>query len=474
MSYAPVDVPAFGGLDLRDSEDATGATSILNVDVSDPTRISARNGYSISGFSWATLAPTLYPSAIAPVVLKYVVGGDTYVTVVDSNAASAAQSTTQTTSSSPWSFIQYKPGSCTYGTNGSNQNILKATDSAITNPSVTVDGSGSLASPRCYALLIQPNDNRLMCIGATTLPNGVTGSAAHVMFSNPNNPEVYTSTDWVKLGEGGSYLAGAVWNGQAMAFSAKNIAVFYGNSTDAVGGAVFNYRLVQMPAPGGWVLNAGQVVAGDNGVYVILPGSGVWITTGGKPVKVSERLDSAFQAGTYTANPLGTAFAYAGRVHFPIYVSNVAGYWLILDEATGEFTISQYALPLLCGASAGTTALLPSRVAGIASLDSTSTDAGTAISSHYQSAWGSFGSPGVEKLIRQTELHGTGTVAVSWGANQQAHGIPRTVTMLNGRGLDRTAVRGGSLSWKVAGTGAWTVNRVIPYLRERRRVGVRT
>ena len=31
MSYVPVDVPAFGGLDLRDPEDASGSPDLLNV-----------------------------------------------------------------------------------------------------------------------------------------------------------------------------------------------------------------------------------------------------------------------------------------------------------------------------------------------------------------------------------------------------------------------------------------------------------
>jgi len=177
---------------------------------------------------------------------------------------------------------------------------------------------------------------------------------------------------------------------------------------------------------------------------------------------------SGYSPETYgTANlSLGTggAFYFKGAKYWT-GIGATGEYWYVL--ANGKW--SRWTSNGACLAAVNDV-LYTATGTGLRSLET----AASTRTAYYTSPYSTFGSPGVEKTVRQTELHGSGTVDVSWGKDLQAHGYAKSVTMLNGRGLDRTAVRGESLSWKVSGTGAWSLNRVVPFLREQRASGVKT
>ena len=487
MSYVPVDVPAFGGLDLRDPEDATGSPDLLNVFEVQPGKLVCRAGLgSVVGSTNLGSTPTGLV-AYSPGGLACGFG----TTVRTFTTAGATTASTTGLTSGTWSSVAI--GGYAYFANGYDY-VLKAgathttgAASASTKAIGATSFTGSRKMPKPLFVGRQPKDNRLVAAGflsadgpnalaTVTLGDGSTVAvdSSTVFFSQPDSPAYWDETDWVMLdrGDGEAITAVETFNDQLYIFKSSKFFVFYGNSTDADGGAVFNFRKVDCPA------YVRATVSHTSGLY-FATNNGIFVTTGGVPRRVSEPVDYLFN-GTYLPFVGAQGFTYGPLVFFPMCTPGNGlfnGYWLVLDTDTGKWWLWKYAEGVSTGVEWYGYVYCPrDNATGIYKFDpygTATTDNGTAFTSYYTSAYSALGSPGVEKTIRQTELRGTGTVDLSWGKDRQAHGYSRGVTMLNGRGLDRTAVRGETLSWKVSGSG-WTLNRVVPFLREQRASGVVT
>lgn len=517
MSYVPVDVPAFGGLDLRDPEDATGSPDCLNVYSPRPGVLSKRPGLSQSGSTNLGTSPTgitLFTHAgVDPPI--FIVGYDGALRAYNGTTGAALAASYTTPATNIWSFANiggyvwctgvnytsFYDGTVTYADRMYRASLTGyrfGTITAVTfsQPTISTKASGESSfttgrnAPYATCAAVQPIDNRLavQALGAW----GVAGAASDstVVFSQPDNSYEFDESDYVKLDEadGERITAMAAWGDYLFVFKRTKVFVFYGNSTDSTGGAVFNYRTFRGLDDGGEIF-PGQVIVATNGIYFVNK-RGVWFTSGQRPVSVSENIDWLFTGDAQAAGrfvqpqPAGQGFAAKGYVFIPVTVSSSSttsyNRWLVLRD--GEWWLWSFGEYVRAGAYGYVNAQFPrSNAEGVnkLSLDdtvTTTTDSGTAFSSYYTSPYMHFGSPGVEKTIRQTELRGSGTLDFSWGVNQQSHGIPASVTMLSNRGWDRTAVRGESFSWKVANSasGAWKLHGVTPYLRERRRTGVKT
>lgn len=382
------------------------------------------------------------------------------------------------TTGNPWSFTAL--GGNAYGGNGKSA-LVQATTSAITQPSVytranplaawseTYPVAASKASPKPLYVTYQTPDNRLVAAGFTGTadgPDGATTTPATIFFSQGDStwPSGYNALHWDKsdyviVGDSQDPITGvANWGDTLVVMKQNDWFLFYGNSTDADGGTVFNYRRIE---PGCEMVSW---AVGVNGLYVTDTDSNIHRFTGGVP-QIVFRGSSRYQALS------GQGFNAHPFVGLPAQANGKQGY-LIYDDRLGQVYFFAFDKTLTAGSNAGQSVYFP-YTTGLAVFPSGTTDDATAITASYTSSYNAFGRAGVEKTIRQTEIHGSGTVELSWGRELQTHGSATTVLMTNGRGLGRLAARGESLSWKVSGSG-WSINRLVHYLRELRPPGVKT
>jgi hypothetical protein len=94
------------------------------------------------------------------------------------------------------------------------------------------------------------------------------------------------------------------------------------------------------------------------------------------------------------------------------------------------------------------------------------TDDGAAISSLYRLPYSDLGSPGREKVIRETLLYGIGTVDVKQnrigGAQDTATSVAMGTSPTIKEARRRVAAVGDNISTQVsASSGAWTLNRLV-------------
>lgn len=498
MTYVPVDVPAFGGLDLRDPEDATGSPDLLNVRFNKQagvldrkpgtTLIGSLDHYYPNAMYWSEATSRLFVAGAGTGLSSNYIRAETLA------GSSTAVTTSYGAGPVPWSIVDAYGGSsptpAVYFANGTDYLVryrsgtlttLSASCSTKTSAETSFSAY-SRAAPKPRALCVQMPDKRLVAAGVAAGPNGATpGHSSVVYFSQPDDGEKWDETDYVDLGYDGQGITAAVsWGSLVFVFKKTRLFVFYGNSTDADGGTVFNYRTIDNAFPGNDSdIMVGQICVAPDGLY-IWTASGVFFTNGGTPRLVSEPIQRMFNSTVSGYSPTANNFATVGNgTGFALYnkgtmywtgIGASGVYWYTLTDGNwSRWNANGY------GLATNSDTLYTAGLTGIYSMsDSVTTINGTAFSSYYTSPYSTLGSPGVEKTIRQTAFHGSGTIDVSWGKDLQSHGYARSVTMLNGRGLDRTAVRGETLSWKVSGTGAWSLNRVIPHVREQRASGVKT
>ena len=181
-------------------------------------------------------------------------------------------------------------------------------ETGFESPTATVDGEAGKAMPKGWYLATwQDGGNRLVIAGTANSggPNGAESSASHVWFSDPADPESYTSTSYVALspGEDEDITDCCVWGGQVFVFKETRMFVFYGVSADSEELPIFNFREVDL----GTRIDSKRenkrvkrVAVGRDGVYFIA-NDGVYVTTGGEPTLLSEDLaplaDTADLAG---------------------------------------------------------------------------------------------------------------------------------------------------------------------------------
>jgi hypothetical protein len=221
--------------------------------------------------------------------------------------------------------------------------------------------------------------------------------------------------------------------------------------------------------------------------------NGLWKTTGGPPVRLSEELDPLFYAlftPPYYTGLTGASFGATGiqKLGNQILIKTGSFGWLLYDlreRKWSRWTIS--ATHMAVNASDTTISVMDRFVfVNTASTAVTvmqpgqTSDNGTAIASLYRTGFYNPGQPGSESTIREFLLDGTGTVNFANAVNDNVT-LGSSVSLALGtapqvaQNRDRRSVRGRNVSWQVsASSGLWSVSRMTENVRGQLQVGLKT
>lgn len=481
----PVPFERFGGLNvtLDPEEVGSGAINIRNIDPAYlPSRLVGRPGF-------VTINPVDVPATITGVFpVRAAFAGDqllvlTGATLRAYTAAGAAGPTQAIGGAGTWGAMAAQ------GVPGGTRVY------AFTGPAWRTDMAAFTAvaaAPNANFAVTTPLDNRI-ALGYIVAndPLGGTPHGSRVRFSDAGDGDAWSANSYVDLhpGDAGTISGMAVWGNDIYVLKTTGtLYVFYGNSTDATGNPIFNFRTVRQDI--GYGLD---LAAGHDGVY-ILGSRGVFRSRGGVGEKVSEVLDPIFEgyanlstywAGTFQA-PRSLTFA-AGR----LYVFGDANP-LVYCPATQAW--SSYTLELVPAYSGisrvvsfeyqppATAAQSPSPTFAVADaadlnrLARAGDASATTADAFFQTGFLDFGRTET-KEIRELLLEGTGAwlvkAYVDWSTTG---GATTTVTLPSpgiGGGRARVAVRGRLVSYKFTGNTDKVINRVVAHIRERRPTGVK-
>lgn len=464
--FRPVALPSFGGLNLRDDPQEVGwqgAIDLRNVDLDDRGRLRQRDGYTVFGPSMSPSFPYAlkeYPRLGSnPQLLAIDIGGTAH-------AISQLGETVATTTSMGGSIAVIGTSSATYAyIVGSSFASTKRWDGTAFSTPAGMPVAGYLA--------VQPADNRLVA--------AYTGSSnpSRVQFSGAGTPETWGVDDFVDLlpGDGESISNLVAWQNYLFVFKKTKFFVFYGNSTDSTGGAVFNYRTV---GNGVGSFNSAAAVVADDGVYFV-GNDGLYRTTGGDAERVGRSLDPFFRGVSHvtlgTFSLVQSSGFFEGRIYLSIKNTANAYWTLVYDIASDAWLVWDLGVSGFASftpAAVTRPALHFGHISGlrIGYVDTTSTtDNGSAIDSYYATGFSDLGAPMTEKVVREVLLDGTGSVGISMAVGDSAsYDAAGTVTLGTspavGNGRRRSAQKGRNFSLKLADVsgGAWSVSRVVAHV----------
>ena len=334
-------------------------------------------------------------------------------------------------------------------------------------------GIGSvLNTPQAKFLAVQPGDNRIVAAYAAL---GGSANPDRVHFSNAGSL-AFGADDWVDLhpDNGEAIRAIVAWRETLFVFKESEFFVFYGNSTDSAGGAVFNYRSVNTGIGCGYDFAA---CAAQDGVYFVHT-DGVYRTTGGNPELVSAALQPFFDERSNgffgVSGPLSSPRIHAGDDRLYVWQHGATGMF-VMDLRSREWTYwvlatAPYALLPL---STPREVLFVNSTGQLHKFSPDYTDDdGTAIASHYQSGYGEL-AEGAKVRVRRFLLEGSGTVNHATAADYGTAGTAASVTMGTAPAValsyDTRSAQCRGLSFKVSATsGAWSLNRWTALLADRR------
>lgn len=480
MTYTPIPLESFGGLNLReDTFDVpiTEAVSLSNVDVDVPGGIRSRDGSTRLNTSGAT--PTGTVNVIAPYSSTVVLTASTdtnthYLTSITSGGAGAALGNIVAASGTPLNLV-------TLGV-GASGATPESTRAYLSTNGVGVmqvwDGTTfAAASGRPLRIAAWEAQARLVQAGFTSTansPSGSNGSPSTVFFSDAGAPSTYTASNFIHLtpGDGEQIQAVVSWRELLFVFKQSTLFVFYMVSTDSTGGAIFNYRTVELPDRfDGSTYNL--ACAGDDGVYFVTQ-YGVYRTAGDTPVKISDKVRAAFKpASAYTV----TNLAWANGRLYATYNNNgavlvwdrVGDYWLIYTLTIGP--VAEWGVRAYFGSGSN----LHYFVTGLYA------DNGADFQSSWMSGYSDFGSP-EPKVIRQVTGWAALTAALSGAQTGLAYilsteagsyaGDVLTASTTAATQYVRKAARGRYFRFMLTSNGApWSAQRVVYYLRDSRGAG---
>jgi hypothetical protein len=129
------------------------------------------------------------------------------------------------------SFASAGAAGTVYLTDSTTTQVRKYTGGVFSSPA-------GLAAYKGNYLAVQPLDDRLVIADAST--------TSKLWFSDAATPETITASNFVQVtpGDGQPITGMAVFGTQLFVFKQTKFFVFYGNSTDATGLPVFNYRMM--------------------------------------------------------------------------------------------------------------------------------------------------------------------------------------------------------------------------------------
>lgn len=485
----PVEFGSFGGLNLQaDPQNVSGGGAIDTLDVDFDVRggVRARDGYT----KFSASAGTVKALNLSAVGLRlfasengtgkyrafYTDGTATLSAAIAGGATSGFVGFGNTASSVTYAYA---------GTGTATNTITRWQEGVgFTYPATGYGGAWAA---------VQAPDNRLVLISA----NDSAGVGYRVRFSNAGAPETFSANDYVDLtpNDGDTITGTATYDNKIFVFKQKKFFVFYGNSVDGSGNAVFNYRMVDT----GKGCYIGACTASPEGVYFHAK-DGIYLTTGGPPVKVSQPLDVLFRGhvpSTYSGSYLNLTTilysAYSKMCWFNdrLYFSSATGSGsaqdrlFVLDKELGwlvwSIPVSGLATWYAPSGTPMQEALYFSYASGTFDVGylnpAATTDGGSAISAKWRSGFWNPAQPAAESVIREWLLDGSGTVNFKTSVNDGSLGSAASLTLGTSPAVaqsrDRRAVRGRNVSFEISGTAPWSVSRVVANMRGQRNAGLK-
>jgi hypothetical protein len=484
-----------------------GAVDMLDVDIGQDGGLLARPGFQLWHANATNLGTAVswlwsdYPN----VVFAY--GNDAKALNADTAAVIASGALTASASSA----VIFRVAGV--------DKLLVATDNShpvykVSAGAWATTGNTFVATSKVDLLDFTPWDNRLVSIGE--------GGGQNIYFSAADDDTTMDADDFINppiepfVSGGRKYTASARWRDLLFVFGPRSFIVLTGTSTDSIGGAIFDYRVVDY---GVGAAAVGGACAAPEGVYV-LSDRGLYLTTGGAPQLVSDAVRPLFLGGSATeftafsavaghrVDPSGkTSMTYRqGKLFLSVRSTTSSA----LNRRTLVFDTTQRTWAVWSIGGVGVAAADPFReslldeasnsaaksgvwVAGPTSQGVTDDDsvwrmvplpgsAGTGpwdfargqdysvaggaladITGRYRTGYNDFNAPG-EKTLRRMLLDGTGTVtrkvfderntALTYATESVVLGATRT------EGWARTSAKGRAFSVQYEGTGNFSLNRV--------------
>lgn len=374
MANVPVTIEQFGSLNLRDTPEevgSSGAIGLLNVDLSLPNNLQTRGGIIDLGgpASGATIdylvpivggagTPTL--AGISPGVVDNITLSG-IVTNVDTWTADAGTPPAKMGVSA--GFAQLGSQEQIYvpsidGTSGvALHKYQPFTNSVDTSP----------GSPQYVAANF--NGTRLVQAGyfaSADTPSADNGTDSTLFFSDENEPDTYTDTNWLTLdaGDGEIFTGHVSWTDGHYTFKSTHAYYFYGESALADGVVEFLYRRISLPDPIPMrPIGSAQLVApGPDGVYYI-GATGLWRVNGASlPERIETPVDPIFDgtAGTLAPSTFdGMKLSWAGERMFLIYTAGPTQFMLVWDHKVNTWTMWHLAVQI-----ESSPVLLPAQIMG--------------------------------------------------------------------------------------------------------------
>jgi hypothetical protein len=470
----------FGSLDLNTDPEEAGpqqAISLSNVALDRMGRLRTRDGYDALYSAGAALAQVvaLHPVSAGKVLAAH--NGGT-VRVVDLTAGTSAANVAG--ANAPFSFAS--DGTGVYFTDGTTTQIRKFVAPA------TFSSPAGLAAYKGNYLAVQPLEDRLVVADAT--------NTSKLWFSDAATPETITASNFVQLtpGDGQDITGMAVFGTDLYVFKKTKFFVFSGNGIDSTGGVIFNYRMVDTGV-GCHVFSPSYKATAvhETGLYFV-GSDGVYRTTGGAPVKVSQAISPAFDgADTPVPAPFSSVQASPWNAwqitvaRDKLYLTGVGlNLTYVMDIMTGRWTVYSWGMSVvldgdLIADSVTNAAYSGSAIAGgqqsgldvIARHSSDfTTDDGTAIVWHWQSGFYDLGTP-TSKRVGPLTLWGSGTVTASVFADYgttdaNAGSVTLGTSPVVARGRHLKTYRGRLFSHKVSGSGSAVVHQAALTVRDQR------
>lgn len=499
-----------GGLNLRDSYEQmepNQAYDLLNVTFDNRGGVKSRPGYAAFTAAGTNRYDSMAAFYTTGGTKHLVAGAGNRLEVFDSTGAAVTSSTSTAPTANPHYFTRFGGPTKTvmYAANGTDK--LRTWDGTTwATPTFT----GLTNSPKGKYLAVTPWDNRLVNARLTGSTGGSNPST--VFFSDPSVPDTWQTYNWVDLtpGDGEQIMGVCTFSNYLFVFKESRFFVFYGTTVSPEDGTPeFNYRAVEA---GVGLASPNALCVAPDGVY-FLADNGIYKTDGGLPVLVSGLIDPLFTGslpalyGGSQITATGARMAYHNLQVFvaagPLLMFDLRNQsWTVWDipaSAMCQFEVSGSLPDLMFAYSSGA-----NRIGRVSS--SYATDAGANISSRIKIAFNDLGEDN-HKTIRESKVWGTGAVRFGiaddfgtadnlkevvfggvvdkWsdGTNASdlwADGTNPSDLWANAAGthakLVRSAVRGTYLSIELysksvisgEASPAWSVNRVVHHMRERR------
>ena len=509
------------GLNLRDKADVvkdTEAIDLLNVEFTDVGAIRQRDGYvELTSAALTNRVDSLSPFYKADGTKQLLAGCGTRLEAISTVGAVVASATGL--SGGPWSFTRFAAPGSEFAYAGNGVDTIRRWDGATWTAPAGMPKAGALCA------LSGAKSNRLVATafgtGTTSGPGGGTSNPSRVFFSDPGKPETWTyavgppeTGNYIDLtpGDGEQIMAAVTWQDRVFVFKETKFFVFGEESLNADGSARFNYYAVDT----GVGLAAKQAITvGPTGVY-FMSRQGVYVTTGGPPVSLSEVIEPVFVGNPevyFLSSPLNQAQIALTRLvwhkerlylSLPTGVATACDRVLVHDIRRGWWSLWDIpASALVSWRKADQPEIHFGYSTGANKIGRVSTgitdDVGAVITSRWRSGWGDYGAA-VAKTVRETEVWGTGSVdcnfskdfersayrsgvaqfgagaADLWGsgAGPDTWGDGTGTDTWGGAGqvtpaLVRESIRGHVLSTEftnVIGAPTWSVHRVSKHLRD--------